>query len=185
MRRVALVLLSTLAIAHTFGAETSSSPSSAGAVDPYLWLEDVNGTRAMSWVRAENAKTVAVLEKDRRYDEIYKTALTMAQARDRIPEASFIGGALYNFWQDAEHVRGIWRKTTLESYRTASPAWTTVLDLDALANEEKENWVWHGASCFSPKEERCLLRLSDGGEDAVTLREFDVSTRAFVKGGFV
>ncbi len=138
----------------------------------------------MAWVKAENRKSADVLEKDPRFAGIYKSALTMAQAKDRISYASFMAGALYNFWQDATHVRGIWRKTALESYRTASPVWTTVLDLDALAKSEKANWVWHGADCVRPAETRCLLKLSDGGEDAVTVREFDVSTRTFVKNGF-
>jgi prolyl oligopeptidase len=154
------------------------------AADPYRWLEDVNGDRAMTWVKAENAKSAGVLEKDPRFAGIYKSALAMAQAKDRIPYVSFMAGALYNFWQDSAHVRGIWRRTTLESYRTSSPVWTTVLDLDALAKAEKANWVWHGADCAQPAERRCLLMLSDGGEDASTVREFDVTTRSFVKDGF-
>ena len=108
----------------------------------------------------------------------------MAQAQDRIPYVSFLGGQLYNFWQDSAHVRGLWRRTTLASYRTASPEWTTVLDLDSLARAEKANWVWQGATCAQPEERRCLIYLSDGGEDANTVREFDLSSRTFVKGGF-
>src|SRR5882757_5699187 len=181
MRRFALVLFCAAAIARVSVAQTTA-PDTA---DPYRWLEDVNDARSMSWVRAENAKAVGVLEKDPRFAGMYKAALTMAQAQDRIPNVSFIAGALYNFWRDAVHVRGIWRKTTLESYRTASPVWTTVLDLDALAKAENANWVWHGADCFAPAQQQCLLRLSDGGEDAETVREFDVATLAFVKNGFV
>ena len=154
--------------------------------DPYRWLEDVHGDRAMTWVKSENAKTTAVLEKDPRYQAIYHEALTMAQARDRIPYVSFLGGALYNFWQDSAHVRGIWRKTTLASYRTAkAPLWTLVLDLDSLAKAENANWVWHGATCAQPAERRCMIDLSDGGEDASTVREFDLETRSFVKDGFI
>lgn len=153
--------------------------------DPYRWLEDVNGDRSMTWVKAENAKTTAVLEKDPRYATIYSQALTMAQARDRIPYVTFLGGALYNFWQDSAHVRGIWRKTTLASYqRDSAPAWTVVLDLDSLAKAENANWVWHGATCQQPAERRCMLDLSDGGEDASTVREFDLATHSFVKNGF-
>ena len=153
--------------------------------DPYRWLEDVNGDRSMTWVRAENAKTTAVLEKDPRYQQIYHEALTMGQARDRIPYVSFLHGALYNFWQDSAHVRGLWRKTTLASYRSGtSPVWTTVLDLDSLAVAEKGNYVWHGANCVQPSERRCLINLSDGGEDAATLREFDLDSRTFVANGF-
>jgi prolyl oligopeptidase len=138
----------------------------------------------MAWVNAENAKTTAVLEKDPRWESIYKSALTMAQAKDRLPYVSYIGGELYNFWQDSAHVRGIWRKTSLESYRSASPNWTTVLDVDALAKAEKANWVFHGYTCQQPAEKRCLVFLSDGGEDANTTREFDLASRSFVTNGF-
>jgi prolyl oligopeptidase len=178
LRFVAAIILSApCAVAHA-QARADTTP------DPYRWLEDVNGDRAMTWVKAENAKTTNVLEKDPRYAGIYGEALRMAQAKDRIPYVSFHGGALYNFWQDSAHVRGIWRKTSLESYRTTAPAWTTVLDLDSLATAEKANWVWHGANCAQPAERRCLLNLSDGGEDANTVREFDLMTRAFVANGF-
>ena len=160
------------------------SPAVAGK-DPFLWLEQVSSPRAMAWVHAENAKTVAVLEKDPHYASLYTEAVKLAEARDRIPYPSVIGGEVYNFWQDAEHTHGIWRRTSLESYRTASPSWTTVLDLDALSKAEKANWFWKGATCAEPAEQRCLIRLSDGGEDAVTVREFDLPSMSFVKGGFM
>jgi len=165
-------------------ARAPAQAAKADSTDPYLWLEDVNGDRAMAWVKAENAKTAAVLEKDPRWDGIYKAALAMAQAKDRLTYVNYIGGELYNFWEDSAHVRGIWRKTTLESFRTASPKWTTVLDLDALAKAEKANWVFHGYTCQQPAEKRCLIDLSDGGEDASTVREFDLASRSFVKDGF-
>ena len=138
----------------------------------------------MAWVATENAKTMAVLEKDSRFASLHHDALAVAQASDRIPHVRFLGGQLYNFWQDSAHVRGIWRRTTLASYRTASPQWTTVLDLDSLARAEKANWVWEGADCALPAARRCLLSLSDGGEDATTLREFDLETRSFPRNGF-
>ncbi len=153
--------------------------------DPYLWLEDVSSPKAMAWVDAHNARSTAVLESDPRYQQYYKDALEIAQAKDRIPYGSFIGGQIYNFWQDADHVRGIWRRSSLESYSSGNPQWETVLDLDALASAEKANWVWKGAQCARPLERRCLISLSDGGEDAVTVREFDLKTGKFVKGGFV
>jgi prolyl oligopeptidase len=152
--------------------------------DPYLWLEDVSSPKAMEWVEAHNAKSTAVLEADPRYQQYYKAALDIAQAKDRIPVGSFIGGQVYNFWQDSDHVRGIWRRTSVASYASGQPSWETVLDLDALAAAEKANWVWKGASCARPAERRCLMYLSDGGEDAVTVREFDLHDKAFVKGGF-
>jgi prolyl oligopeptidase len=162
----------------------SAQATKPDTTDPYVWLEDVHGARAMAWVKAENAKTTAVLEKDPRWEGIYKAALAMAQAKDRLPYVSYIGGALYNFWQDSAHVRGIWRKTSLQSYRGASPTWTTVLDLDALAKAENANWVFQGYTCQQPAEKRCLMFLSDGGEDANTVREFDLASRSFVKDGF-
>lgn len=139
----------------------------------------------MTWVRAENAKTVSVLESDPHYAGLYADAVKLAEARDRIPAPSMIGGQIYNFWQDAEHVHGIWRRTTLAGYRAASPAWTTVLDLDALSKTEKANWFWKGSTCAEPAEQRCLVQLSDGGEDAVTVRELDLPSASFVKDGFV
>ncbi len=176
-----------LALARAAGAQAppATPPASDSSGDPYLWLEDQNGPRVMAWVKAENAKTTAVLEKDPRFASLYRDALAVAQARDRIPYARFLDGQLYNFWQDSAHVRGIWRRTSLASYRSASPRWTTVLDLDALARAEHANWVWKGAQCAEPAERRCLVELSEGGEDAVTVREFDVGTRAFARGGFV
>jgi prolyl oligopeptidase len=135
-------------------------------------------------VKAENTKTLGVLEKDPHYAGLYKDALTVAEARERIPTPKFLAGEVYNFWQDADHVRGIWRKTTVEDYRAAAPHWTTVLDLDALAATEKVNWVWEDAYCLRPDEARCLLFLSDGGGDAHTVREFDLTKREFVKDGF-
>jgi prolyl oligopeptidase len=170
-----------LAAATAMAAGTAPSPA---ADDPYLWLEQVDSPRAMDWVRAENAKTAAVLEQDTRYSVMYKDALTIAQAQDRIPQPSSIGGQLYNFWQDASHAHGLWRRTTREDYGHPNPAWTPVLDLDALSAAEKGNWFWSGARCAEPAERLCMIALSDGGEDAVTEREFDLGSGKFVAGGF-
>ncbi|HEV2594694.1 MAG TPA: prolyl oligopeptidase family serine peptidase [Sphingomicrobium sp.] len=161
-----------------------SGVKAATGEDSYLWLEDVSSPRALQWVEAHNAKSTSVLQADPRYDHFYRQALDIAQAKDRIPVGAFIGGQIYNFWQDEDHVRGIWRRATPDSYATGNPQWETVLDLDALAHAEKANWVWKGAPCARPSERRCLVSLSDGGEDAVTVREFDLPTKSFVKGGF-
>jgi prolyl oligopeptidase len=162
-----------------------SQTGAATDADPYLWLEDVHGVRAMAWVNAENAKTVAVLERDPHYAALHAQALAIAQAKERIPAPQVLAGDIWNFWQDADHVRGIWRHTTLQDYRKPAPAWRTALDLDALAKAERANWVWEGAECEEPREERCMVSLSDGGEDAQTLREFDLRSGTFVTGGFV
>jgi len=173
----------TLAVS-LLGLTAATFARAADAPDPYLWLEDVSSPRVDAWVKTENTKTLDVLEKDPRFPALNAQALAIAEAKDRIPTPRFLGDAVYNFWQDADHVRGIWRKTDLASYRTDTPAWTTVLDLDQLAKSEKANWVWHGADCRRPDERICLINLSDGGEDADTVREFDLATGQFVKGGF-
>jgi len=178
--------LMTLTVAAAALAGTAiAARAQAPADDPYIWLEEVSSPRAMEWVNAHNTKAQAVLEADPRYQRYYNEALALAQARDRIPFGRFIKGQVYNFWQDADHVRGIFRRTSLAGYQAEAPAWETVLDIDALAAAEKANWVYKGASCSRPNERRCLINLSDGGEDAVTAREFDLAAGKFVDGGFV
>lgn len=161
------------------------SAGQAEEADPYLWLEEWSSPRVTSWIEAENAKTLAALESDRRYKQFYRQALEIAEAKDRIPTPSFLAGSVFNFWQDAHQVRGLWRRTTLASYRGKNPRWQAVLNLDALAKAEKANWVWKGFECAEPRELRCMVDLSDGGEDAVTIRDFELTSRQFVKGGFV
>jgi prolyl oligopeptidase len=170
---------------HHVGALAAAPAAHSGdAADPYLWLEEVYSSRAMEWVKAQNAKTNAVLESDPHYRSLLDDAKSLEMAEDRIPEPHVLGGKIYNFWQDAAHQHGIWRETTLEDYQTPSPKWRTVLDLDLLSSTERGNWFWKGAICREPAENRCILGLSDGGEDAVTLREFDLRLGRFVKGGF-
>ena len=131
--------------------------------DPYLWLEDVGSDRAMSWVKAENAKTLNVLEADRRFKALHDAALTIAGAKDRIPTPNFIAGHVFNLWQDADHVQGVWRSASVEEFGRPSPNWSTVIDVDALSRKEGKNWVWRGANCLYPEETRCLVSLSEGG----------------------
>ncbi|UVO30353.1 prolyl oligopeptidase family protein [Bradyrhizobium arachidis] len=165
------------ALTHTVAAATRAD-------DPFLWLEEIEGPGALAWARAENDKTLGALQSDPRYQRFYEEALNIFQAKDRIPYVSLGRGGLNNFWQDEKQVRGVWRRTTLESYRTQSPQWETVLDIDALAVAEKKNWVYRGASCLPPEERLCLLELSEGGKDAVFVREFDRDAKAFVTIGF-
>jgi prolyl oligopeptidase len=166
-------------------AEARTPLSELGKNDPYLWMEEIEGTRALDWAKAENKRSLGVLQGDARYADLEAKALAILNAKDRVPGVSFAGdGSLRNFWQDADHVRGLWRKTTLDSYRTAEPAWETILDIDALSKAENANWVFKGASCLPPDETRCLLTLSNGGKDAVSVREFDTTTKSFVPGGF-
>jgi len=179
MRRSIGVVMVALAL----GLGTAAA-AQVPADDPYLWLEEFSSPRAMQWVEAHNAVTVKALEADPRYASYFAEALALAQAKDRLPAGAFRNGQIYNFWQDEAHVRGIWRRTSIASYASPEPKWETVLDLDALAVAEKANWVWKGAMCSRPGERRCLLSLSDGGEDAITVREFDLVTGKFVDGGF-
>ncbi len=153
--------------------------------DPYLWLEDVGGEKPLEWVKAQNAVSSKALEAWPDFAPIHDRLLAMLDSNARIPFVSKQGRWFYNFWRDAEHVRGLWRRTSLAEYRKPEPHWETVLDLDALAKSENENWVWHGAECLYPARERCLLNLSRGGGDAVVVREFDVVRKRFVENGFV
>lgn len=177
-----LAFLAALALAATTHPAAAQSVAEPG--DPYIWLEDVNSPRAMAWVEAENARSLAVLKADPHFAGFYADALKIAEATDRIAMPRLIGGQITNLWQDATHVHGLWRMTSPADYDKAEPAWQTLLDLDALSAAEKANWVWAGADCEPTAEKRCLVALSDGGEDANTLREFDLASRSFVAGGF-
>ena len=176
---VTTILLAALPVA----AQTPPAMAPLPA-DPYLWLEPFASPRATAWVNDHNAITEKRLTADPRYATLYSEAFALGGAKDRIPQPAFLNGSLYNFWQDADHLRGIWRKTSLESYRGANPDWTTVLDIDALGKAEGKSWVFKGATCLQPDEKRCLIALSDGGEDAVTVREFDLDGSRFVGNGF-
>jgi prolyl oligopeptidase len=148
--------------------------------DPYLWLEEVQSEKALSWVRERNQASRAVLEQHPRFETMRARFLEILDSRDKIPTVTRQGDALYNLWQDANNPRGLWRRTTLDEYRKPQPAWETVLDLDALGAAEKENWVWKGAACLGPRNRRCILSLSRGGADARVLREFDTVAKRFV-----
>ncbi len=152
--------------------------------DPYLWLEDVDGSTALDWVRARNAETAARLAGTTDFERMRGQMLEILDSEAKIPHVVRRGDRYFNFWRDATHPRGLWRRTTLDSFRTASPDWEILLDLDALAEAEGENWVWHGADCLEPDFRRCLIALSRGGADAHVVREFDLETRSFVPDGF-
>jgi prolyl oligopeptidase len=156
----------------------------APAADPFIWLEEVDSPRAMAWVEAQNARTAQRLEGDARYQAFLTEGRAIFTAVDRIARPSFRAGGVDNFWQDATHTHGVWRQTSLTSYQTQAPAWNVVLDVDKLSKDEGRNWFWKGATCLKPDETLCIVRLSNGGGDAVELREFDVKTKSFVSGGF-
>jgi prolyl oligopeptidase len=179
--RAAIFLTSFLATMLLSAAATAASD----AKDPFLWLEDAHGKRAMQWVKSENAKTTAALDSDALFQKLFAEARTIAEAPDRIPYPGLYRGSIVNFWQDAEHTHGILRQTSPADFKTAAPHWRTVLDLDALSKAEKANWFLHGNACYEPAQRPCMVSLSDGGEDAETLREFDFDSGKFVAGGFV
>jgi prolyl oligopeptidase len=178
--RLAAAVLGVLMLA---GGATAQSPKSQ-PTDPNQWLEEVESPKSLAWVKAQNALSEPVLTGDKRYAGLQADALKVLSAKDRIALPDFVGDAVFNFWQDADHVRGVWRRTTLDSYRSADPQWETVLDLDALSAKEGANWIWKGADCRPPTYDRCLVSLSNGGKDAVEIREFSVEGKAFVHGGF-
>ena len=156
--------------------------------DPYLWLEEVEGERALAWVRQQNDRSLDAIRRHAVYESNLAAAMDLATSLERIPYGSIRDGAVYNFWQDDTNVRGLWRRTPLASYESSDPDWETVLDFDKLAEREGKNWVFKGADCLKrrgKKTNRCLVSLSDGGKDAIIRREFDLDTKTFVKGGFV
>jgi len=153
------------------------------AIDPYLWLEDVLGEDALDWVRARNEPTIEEFSGDE-FERMRTQALEVLDTDARIPYVRRRGDYLYNFWRDAANPRGLWQRTTLESYRTDNPDWDVLIDVDELARADDENWVWAGANVIYPEYTRALVSLSRGGSDAAIVREFDMATREFVDDGF-
>ena len=162
----------------------TTAPSVQSNADPFQWLEDVTGDKAIEWVKARNAKSQARMEADPSFNALREDLLAILDSDARIPFVSKQGEFYYNFWRDKKNERGLWRRTTLEQYKTPDPKWDVILDLDALGKAENENWVWKGASLLRPDYKRALITLSRGGADADVDREFDMEKREFVKDGF-
>ena len=173
-------LLAALSLWTMAGAVMAADPED----DPLAWLEQVQGDRALAWVRERNAESQRDLEAEPGFGALQQRIRAILDSREQIPHVRRRGGHLYNFWQDAGHPRGLWRRTTLAEYRKAEPAWDVLLDVDALGRDEGVNWVWKGSTCLGPAYRRCLVELSRGGADAVEIREFDLEVRRFVEGGF-
>lgn len=166
-------------------AQDTPAPGAAATTDdPYLWLEDIHGTRAMDWVKAQNAITQKQFADNPAFTHTRDRILEVLDSDARIPYVERRGDYLYNFWQDKAHPRGLWRRTTLEEYRKAEPKWDVLLDVDALNKAEGKRWVFKGSDCLKPDYKRCLLSLSPDGGDAVEVREFDIPSKSFVKEGF-
>ena len=152
--------------------------------DPFLWLEDVDGEKALNWVKAQNASTADRLKSQPIFEELHQQALSALNNDSRIPSVTQRGDMLYNYWRDKDHPRGIYRRTTLGSFMTDSPEWETVLDLDKMSEEAGKPIAFKGMSCLEPENRLCLVRLSPGGGDAVEIREFDSKSKSFVEDGF-
>jgi prolyl oligopeptidase len=182
-----------LGTAFQLAAQTSAAQTPAGTTpaadssttDKYLWLEDVNSPRSMAWVKSEDARSLKILESDPNYASYHAEALKLSQAPDRLPIPQQRDGEIYNFWQDATHTNGIFRKTSFADYLTKNPSWKTVIDYDALGKQDNTKWVSKGVDCLYPGDHYCMVSLSAGGEDADTQREFDLKTGTFVDAGFV
>ncbi|MGB7946725.1 MAG: prolyl oligopeptidase family serine peptidase [Candidatus Binatia bacterium] len=152
--------------------------------DPYLWLEDITSDESLAWVREQNAATIRELGGSAHFETLRRRLLAIFDSKARIPHVAKHGACCYNFWRDLNHVRGLWRRTTLDEYKKADPAWETVLDLDQMAESDAENWVWKGSDVLQPTHDRALIFLSRGGADAIVVREFDLNRKAFVPDGF-
>ncbi|MEX1054847.1 MAG: hypothetical protein WED81_02390, partial [Rhodothermales bacterium] len=159
-------------------------PVMAQDEDPHAWLEDVENADALAWAEKHNEHTLSVLKSNPAFDEIHERLLQIYNDDRRIPYATIRGEHLYNFWQDEEHERGIWRRTTIDEYEKENPNWEILLDLDDLSEKDGEKWVYKGSECLYPDYRKCLVTLSRGGADAAEVREFDVDTKTFVADGF-
>jgi prolyl oligopeptidase len=155
-----------------------------GPDDPYVWLEEIDGPKALEWARMENARSLGILEKDPRFATLREEARTILTSPSRLPLGEIHRGAIYNFWQDETNLRGVWRRASADSYRNGKPEWETLVDFDQLARDENENWVAGGIVCLEPEHRHCMVELSRGGGDTSTWREFDTTTRRFVPAGF-
>jgi len=152
--------------------------------DKYLWLEEVDGQKALEFVNAQNKTTVAELSAEKDYQDIYDKSLAIYNSTDRIAYPSIRGNYVYNFWKDKDHVRGLWRRSTVDDYKKGNPNWETLLDIDKLSEEDDIKWVFKGSSGLYPDYNRFLIQLSKGGGDAVIVKEFDVTTKQFIENGF-
>ncbi|MBC7793393.1 MAG: S9 family peptidase, partial [Clostridia bacterium] len=188
MSRCLVFLLIAVGIVACTGSPHKVPRVSESKDDPYSWLEDVTGYRSLAWVREQNEVTKQKLATDPDFERRRAFILSILDSTDKIPFVVQRGEYWYNFWTDAQHPRGLWRRTTRDAYVKANPKWDVLIDVDALNKDENENWVWHGADCLRPPRgkpwQKCLVALSRGGADADTTREFDLTTLEFVKGGF-
>jgi prolyl oligopeptidase len=180
VRRAAALAIAVASMSVNVSQAAPAAPSD----DPYLWLEDVEGAKALEWVKAQDAESQGELESKPEFNAIHERLLAIYNSRERIPYVAKRGPWLYNFWQDENAPRGVWRRTTLEEYRKPTPAWEVLVDLDRLSAAEGVKWVWKGVTCLAPEYRHCLVELSRGGADAIEVREYDALDKRWVKDGF-
>jgi prolyl oligopeptidase len=190
LHQIPSIRLITGAAVLAFELLRGMSAEAAPASEDLAWLEQAQGERALKWARAETARSVRELTQDPNHQQYYKAALAIAQDKNRIPAATALEGWLYdgwvyNRWIDSSHPRGLLRRARVDSYESANPVWQAVLDVDALARREGRQWELSQLDCAPPRHRRCMIGLSDGGQDALVHREYDVEDRAFVRDGFV
>ena len=173
-----------LLLSHALWAQAPVSDGNRAVTDPHLWLEEVEGERALAWARMQNERTLSELQADPRFERFQADARRVLESRDRIADPVLMAGEVYNFWQDDQHVRGLLRRSDWASYRNGAPKWETVLDIDALSAQDGKPWVTGLPDCLEPEYRRCLVTLSNGGKDAAIVREFDLRDRKFVADGF-
>jgi len=152
--------------------------------DQYLWLEDIDSKKSLDWVEQQNKVSIDKISQQKEYKSIYDKSLEIYDSKDRIVSPTFHSDFIYNFWQDKDHPRGIWRRTTKESYLKSDPAWEILLDIDAMSKKDSVKWVFKGAQGLYPKYEKYIVNLSKGGGDATVKKEFDVNTKSFIENGF-
>ena len=185
MSRIILLLVSMMAFMAASARDSAmAQDEQTQQADPYQWLEDVGGEKALEWVKARNAVAQKRIEADGGFDKLRTDLLAILDSNERIPFVTKHGEYYYNFWRDRKNERGLWRRTTLNEYQKSAPEWEVLLDLDALGKSEGENWVWKSVSLLRPDYKRALVSLSRGGADAVVVREFDLEQKTFLTDGF-
>ncbi|MNJ83891.1 Prolyl endopeptidase [compost metagenome] len=161
-----------------------TTPFTQAQEDKYQWLEEVDGKKALEFVAAQNKATVEKLSMEKDYQSIYEKSLEISNSSDRIVYPGILGKYVYNFWKDKDHERGIWRRCLLSDYTSGKTNWEVLLDIDELSKKDNIKWVYKGASGLYPSYNRFLVQLSNGGGDAVVIKEFDVEKKQFIENGF-
>lgn len=168
-----LMFIMTITVASSFAQE-----------DPFIWLEEIDSEKSLEWVEKQNDVSLKILKRQPNYQAIYDKNLEILNSDERIADPAIYGSYIYNFWQDKENPRGVWRRAELKKYLKGNPDWETLLDIDKLSKEDDIKWVYKGATGLFPDYKKFLVNLSKGGGDAVIVKEFDAESKTFVDDGF-